>query len=126
MVFRTSNQFSESKIAIIGNEPEALLLSTLFAEAGHPNYLVGRFDEAKTKRTDTGGIGEARWLLGVHRKTGTTTLLSSVEALSANPPSIIVLTGHAVRQRQISHIQITTHPIRKFIPLATSVTTSGF
>ena len=125
MVFRTSNQFSESKIAIIGNEPEALLLSTLFAEAGHPNYLVGRFDEAKTKRTDTGGIGEARWLLGVHRKTGTTTLLSSVEALSANPPSIIVLTGHAVSQREISELEITTRAICKFISRGTSLTFTG-
>src|SRR5207248_1429940 len=123
--FLTSNQFSESKIAIIGNEPEALLLSILFAEAGRPNYLVGRFDEAKTKRTDTGGLGEARWLLGVHRKTGTTTLLSGVEALSANPPSIIVLTGHAVSQREISELEITTRAICKLISRGTSLTFTG-
>src|SRR5947208_16049489 len=115
MVFRTRNQFSESKITIVGNDPEALLLSTLFAEAGRPNYLVGRFDEAKTKRTDTGGLGEARWLLGVHRKRGTTTLLSGGEALSANPPSIIVLTGHTVKQRGIMELEITIHAICKFI-----------
>src|SRR5206468_10535044 len=90
--FRTSNQFSEYKIAIIGNEPEALLLSTLFAEAGRPNYLVGRFDEAKTKRTNTGGLGEARWLLGVHRKKGTITLLLGVVALLANLTSIFLYT----------------------------------
>ena len=101
------------------------MLSTLFAEAGRPNYLVGRFDEAKTKRTDTGGLGEARWLLGVHRKTGTTTLLSGVEALSANPPSIIVLTGHAVSQREISELEITTRAICKFISRGTSLTFTG-
>src|SRR5947208_16758757 len=104
MVFRTRNQFSESNIAIIGNEPEALLLSTLFAEAGRPNYLVGRFDEAKTKRTDTGGLGGARWLLGVHRKTGTTTMLSGAEGLSSKPPSSIVFTGHAVSTREMSYL----------------------
>src|SRR5438094_8727969 len=66
--FLTSNQFSESKIAIIGNEPEALLLSILFAEAGRPNYLVGRFDEANTRRRDTRRPGVARRLLECPRK----------------------------------------------------------
>jgi UDP-N-acetyl-D-mannosaminuronate dehydrogenase len=123
--FRTNNQFSESKIAIIGNQPEALLLSILFAEAGQPNCLVGHFDEAKTKRIETGGLSEARWLLGVHRKTGITTLLSSVEELSASPPSIVVLTGHAVSQKELSELERTTRALCKFLPHGATLTFTG-
>src|SRR6267143_5859179 len=112
-------------MAIIGNQPEALLLSTLFAEAGQPNRLVGHFDEAKTKRTDTGGLSEARWLLGVHRKTGTTTLLSNVEELSMNPPSIVVLTGHAMSQKELGELERTTRAICKFLPHGASLTFTG-
>jgi UDP-N-acetyl-D-mannosaminuronate dehydrogenase len=101
------------------------LLSTLFAEAGQPNWLVGHFDEAKTRRTETGGLTEARWLLGVHRRAGTTTLLSRVEELSAIPPSIVVLTGHAVSQRELSELERTTRAICKFLPHGASITYTG-
>jgi UDP-N-acetyl-D-mannosaminuronate dehydrogenase len=97
----------------------------LFAEAGQPNYLVGHFDEAKTKRTETGGLSEARWLLGVHRKKGTTTLLSSVEELSANPPSIIVLTEHAVSQKELSELERTTRALCRFLPHGATLTFTG-
>jgi len=123
--FRTSNQLSESKIAIVGNQPEALLISTLFAEAGQQNWLVGHFDEAKTRRTETGGLVEARWLLGVHRKAGTTHLLSNVEELSTIPPSIVVLTSHAVGQRELSELERTTRTLCKFLPQGASLTFTG-
>ena len=120
-----NNRLSKSRIAIVGNQPEALLISTLFAEAGQPNCLVGHFDEAKTRRTETGGLGEARWLLGVHRKAGTIHLLSDVEELSTVPPSIFVLTSHAVSQRELSEIERTTRALCKFLPQGASLTFSG-
>jgi UDP-N-acetyl-D-mannosaminuronate dehydrogenase len=101
------------------------LLSTLFAEAGQSNSLVGHFDEVKTKRAETGGLGEARWLLGVHRKAGTTTLLGSVDELSANPPSIVVLTGHAVSQRELGELERTTRAICKFLPHGANIIFTG-
>jgi UDP-N-acetyl-D-mannosaminuronate dehydrogenase len=101
------------------------LLSTLFAEAGQSNNLVGHFDEAKTKRTDAGGLSEARWLLGVHRKAGTTHLLSNVEELSTSPPSIVVLTGHAVSQRELGELERTTRALCKFLPQGASLTFTG-
>src|SRR4029077_11571584 len=121
----TNNQLSESKIAIIGNQPEALLLSTLFAEAGQPNCLVGHFDETKTRRSETGGLSEARWLLGVHRKAGTITLLSSVEELPATPPSTLVLTGHSVSQKEPSELDRTTRALCKILPHGASLTYTG-
>jgi UDP-N-acetyl-D-mannosaminuronate dehydrogenase len=101
------------------------LLSTLFAEAGQPNYLVGHFDETKTKKTETGGLNEARWLLGVHQKAGTTTVLSSVEELSGIPPSIVIMTGHAVNQRELSELERTTRAVCKFLPHGASLTFTG-
>ena len=109
----------------MGNQPEALLISTLFAEAGQQNWLVGHFDEAKTRRTETGGLGEARWLLGVHRRAGTTHLLSNVEELSTIPPSIVVLTSHAVSQRELSELERTTRTLCKFLLQGASLTFTG-
>ena len=120
-----NNQLSESKIAIVGNQPEALLVSTLFAEAGQSNRLVGHFDEARTKRTESGGLGEARWLLGVHRREGITRLLSNVEELSTTPPSIVILTGHAVSQRELGELDRTTRALCKFLPHGASLTFTG-
>jgi UDP-N-acetyl-D-mannosaminuronate dehydrogenase len=97
----------------------------LFAEAGLPNSLVGHFDEANAKKTEASGLGEARWLLGVHRKARTTSLLSTVEELSANPPSIVVLTGHAVSQKELSELERTTRALCKFIPQGASLTFTG-
>src|SRR5712692_2314930 len=120
-----NNQLSESKIAIVGNQPEALLVSTLFAEAGQSNRLVGHCDEARTKRTESGGLGEARWLLGVHRREGITRLLSNVEELSTTPPSIVILTGHAVSQRELGELDRTTRALCKFLPHGASLTFTG-
>jgi len=101
------------------------LVSTLFAEAGQSNSLVGHFDEARTKRTESGGLGEARWLLGVHRREGITCLLSSVEELSTTPPSIVILTGHAVSQREVGELDRTTRALCKFLPHGASLTFTG-
>lgn len=119
------NPVSDSKIAIIGNQPEALFVSNLFAEVGQPNWLVGHFDETMTKRVENGGLTEARWLLGVHRKAGTTTLVSSIEELSANPPKMVVLTGHSVNQRELSELERSTRSLCKILPQGASLTFTG-
>jgi UDP-N-acetyl-D-mannosaminuronate dehydrogenase len=123
--FRTTNQALQPKIAIIGNQPEALFLSTLFAEAGQPNRLVGNFDEARSRKEESGALSEARWLLGLHRKTGTTKLVSRVEDLSVSPPLMVVLTSHAVSQREHGELERTTHDLCKLLPQGASVTFTG-
>jgi UDP-N-acetyl-D-mannosaminuronate dehydrogenase len=122
---RTSNPVSESKIAIIGGQPEALLLSALFAEAGEPNRLVGHFEEAKTQKTETGALGVARWLLGVHRRARTTQLMSHVEELSNNPPTVAILTCHAVSQRDLGELERTTRALCKFLPRGATIAYTG-
>jgi UDP-N-acetyl-D-mannosaminuronate dehydrogenase len=64
-------------------------------------------------------------LLGVHRKAGTTTLLSSVEELSSAPPSVVVLTGHSVSQNELSELDRTTRTLCKILPLGASLTYTG-
>src|SRR5207302_4734320 len=79
----------------------------------------------KPGRTGPGGLGEARWLLGVHRKAGTIHLLSDVEELSTVPPSIFVLTSHAVSQRELSEIERATRALCKFLPQGASLIFTG-
>jgi UDP-N-acetyl-D-mannosaminuronate dehydrogenase len=124
-VSSTNNPDPRPKVAIVGTQPEALLLSTLFAEAGLPNWLVGHFDEIKTKRVEDSGLNEARWLLGVHRKGGITHLLQSVEELAAILPSIVILTGHATNQKELSELERTTRALCRFIPPGTRLTFTG-
>lgn|GEM_PF-6222820 len=64
-------------------------------------------------------------MLGVHRKAGTTTLLSSVEELSATPPSYVVLTGHSVSQREISELDRTTRALCRILPRGACLTYTG-
>ncbi|TMI07636.1 hypothetical protein E6H34_07505 [Candidatus Bathyarchaeota archaeon] len=64
-------------------------------------------------------------MLGIHRKAGTTTLLSSVEELSTNPPSVVILTGHAVSQRELSELERTTRTICRVLPQGASLTFTG-
>jgi UDP-N-acetyl-D-mannosaminuronate dehydrogenase len=64
-------------------------------------------------------------LLGVHRKAGTTHLLSSVDELSTILPSIVVLTGHAVSQRDLGELERTTRAMCKFLPSGASLIFTG-
>ena len=64
-------------------------------------------------------------MLGVHRREGTTTLLSNVEELSATPASIMVLTGHSVSQKELGELDRTTRALCKILPHGASLTYTG-
>ena len=72
-----------------------------------------------------GGLSEAKWLLGLHRKAGTTQVISCVEDLPANLPSTIVLTSHAVSQREQGELERSVRSLCKILPRAASVTFTG-
>ena len=42
----------DTTIAIVGNQPEALLLSVLFAEANTPTFLTGLFEPTALERRE--------------------------------------------------------------------------
>ena len=58
----------QHRVVIIGNEPEALLLSVLHAEAGIPSYLAGQFLEWDQAHEHQTGTEEALWLFQVHKR----------------------------------------------------------
>ena len=76
-------------------------------------------------RKEPGALNEARWLHGLHRKTGTAQLVSQIDELSANPPSIVILTGHALSQEEQSELERNTRALSKLLPGGASVTFTG-
>lgn len=87
--------------------------------------MVGNFDDISTRRDESNGLSQARWLLRLHRKAGTTQLVSRIENLSPNPPPIVVLTSHAVGQKEQSELERTTRSLSKLLPSGASVTFTG-
>jgi UDP-N-acetyl-D-mannosaminuronate dehydrogenase len=51
--------------------------------------------------------------------------LPNVEELSTIPPSIVVLTSHAVSQRELSELERTTRALCRFLPQGASLTFTG-
>jgi UDP-N-acetyl-D-mannosaminuronate dehydrogenase len=84
----------EKSVAIVGSQPEALLLSVLFAEAGVSNFLVGNFERGNGVRTAKNSLEEARWLLGLHSRRETITLVPSIDELPLAAVKNLVLTAH--------------------------------
>src|SRR2546427_13248019 len=82
-------------VAIIGDNPEALLLSVLYAEAGIPNYLVGPFGDDGRTHTNRPGIEEALWLLGILTKTGKISLTPDYRQLPLSQVRNLVLAKNA-------------------------------
>src|SRR5207245_3297977 len=79
-------------VAIVGDNPEALLLSVLYAEAGISNYLVGPFGDDGRTHPNRPGVEEALWLLGIFKQSGKIRItpddhrqtISQVRSLSLN------------------------------------------
>ncbi len=82
-------------VAIIGDNPEALLLSVLYAEAGIPNYLVGPFGDDGRTHTNRPGIEEALWLLGILTKSGKIRLTPDYRQLPLSHIRTLLLATHA-------------------------------
>ena len=51
--------------------------------------------------------------------------MSQIDELSANPPSIVVLTGHAVNQKEQSELERNVRALSKLLPDGASVTFTG-
>ena len=64
-----SSETSVRDVAVIGDQPEALLLSVLFADAGVGNVLVGPFEPLSGRVFSSIPVDQARRLLGLHVNT---------------------------------------------------------
>jgi UDP-N-acetyl-D-glucosamine/UDP-N-acetyl-D-galactosamine dehydrogenase len=115
----------ELHLTIVGDEPEALLLSVLFAEEGIPNYLVGPFREDVGSRGSGSAIEEALWLLGIHRRTGMISLKSDCSEIPLHDVRTLVFSSHLTGQRRTSDLEMRIHNVARNLAPGTNIAFAG-
>ena len=110
-------------VAIIGDNPESLLLSVLYAEAGIPNYLVGPFGDDGRTHSNKPGLEEALWLLGIFRKSGKITITPDYHRLPLSKIRTLILATHASSPDQTNALEMT---VRNLAPSLANGTTIAF
>src|SRR5690349_19736014 len=110
-------------VAIVGDNPEALLLSVLYAEAGLQNYLVGPFGEDGRSHANRPGIEEALWLLRILTKTGKIRLAADYRQLPLSQIRTLIIVAHASNRDRASTLEMT---IRRIAPGLSTGTTVAF
>ncbi len=112
-------------VAIIGDNPEALLLSVLYAEAGIPNYLVGPFGDDGRTHTNRPGIEEALWLLGILTKSEKISLTPDYRQLPLSKVRTLLLATHASTPDQTNTLEMTARNIAPGLAAGTTVAFAG-
>ncbi len=112
-------------IAIVGDQPEALILSVLFAEAKIPNYLVGSFDQSTGEHDYRRGIEEALWLLSVHQKSGRIRLLPDPERLPFSEITDAIVTFHATNAHDSNRLEMTIRNLSVNLGKGSNLTFTG-
>jgi UDP-N-acetyl-D-mannosaminuronate dehydrogenase len=112
-------------VAIIGDNPEALLLSVLYAEAGIPNYLVGPFGDDGRTHANRQGIEEALWLLGIFKKSGRIRITPDCHQLSLSQVKTLILATHASSPDHTNAIEMTLRNLAPGLAAGTSIAFTG-
>ena len=112
-------------VAIIGDNPEALLLSVLYAEAGIPNYLVGPFGDDGRTHTNRPGIEEALWLLGILTKSGKIRLTPDYRQLPLPQIRTLLLATHASTPEHTNGLEMTVRNLASGLATGTNIAFSG-
>ena len=120
----SSHNDEQGSIAIVGNQPEALLMAVLFSEAKTPTYLVGSF-EGSNQRNPNSAWDEARYLLTIHQKNGTIRQVHDIRDLPLSKIEDIIVTGHATNQQETGELERTVKAIAKTLPKNTNFTLTG-
>lgn len=115
----------EPQLAILGDEPEALLLSVLFAEGGTPNYLVGPFPEGNKSRGNGSAIEEALWLLSVHRRSGMVALKGDYVELPLHDIKTLIFSAHLTDHQKSSRLETRIRNIARTISPGTELVFTG-
>ena len=116
--------FEQRQIAIVGNEPEALLLSVLFSEEKIPTYLVGPFEGFEV-RNPGNARDEAQWLLHLHTRNDSIRQLADPDDLPSSKIHSIIVTGHATTQSETSELERTVHTVSKNLQIGSNFIFSG-
>ena len=112
-------------VAIVGDNPEALLLSVLYAAAGIPNYLVGPFGDDGRTHTNRPGIEEALWLLGVFRKSGKIMIAPDYHRLPLPQIRTLILATHASDVERTKSLEMTVRNLAPELVPGTTVVFAG-
>lgn len=112
-------------VAIIGDNPEALLLSVLYAEAGITNYLVGPFGDDGRTHLNRPGLEEALWLLGIFKKSGKITITPDHHRLPLSHIRTLILATHASSPDQMNVLEMTVRNIAPSLANGTTITFTG-
>jgi UDP-N-acetyl-D-mannosaminuronate dehydrogenase len=112
-------------VAIIGDNPEALLLSVLYADAGIPNFLVGPFGEDSRTHANRPGIEEALWLLGIFRRAGKIRIIPDSHRLPFSQISTLILVNHASSPEETNAFERTIRAIATEITSGTAIVFAG-
>ena len=115
----------DTTIAIVGNQPEALLLSVLFAEANTPTFLTGLFEPTAQKPTGRSGREEAAWLLGIHAKAQRIKLLSDPSDLPLYDVRRLIITDHSTLLGETTELERIVRSLAKNIAKGTDIILTG-
>src|SRR2546428_13045104 len=85
----------ERSITIIGDNPEAILISVLLAETGNPNNLIGTLGSDSGDQRSGRGTEEVARLLQIHTRSGAVKKMSSTDELLPPELSLCFLPEHA-------------------------------
>jgi len=109
----------------VGDNPEALLLSVLYAEAGIPNYLVGPFGDDGRTHQNRPGIEEALWLLGIFAKSGRIRVIPDYHQLPLSQVTTLILATHASTSGHTSGLEMTVRNLAGGLAPGTTVAFTG-
>lgn len=112
-------------VAVIGDTPEALLLSVLYAEAGIPNYLVGPFGDNGRTHVNRPGIEEALWLLGILSRSGKICPLPDYRQLPFAQIHTIILASHVSSSENAGALEMTARNLAPVLSPGTNVAFMG-
>src|SRR5207244_13617805 len=93
-------------VAIIGDNPEALLLSVLYAEADISNYLVGPVGDDGRTHAKRRGLEEALWLLGIFKRSGKIRITPDYHRLPLSQVRSLMLTTHVSAGEQTTASEV--------------------
>src|SRR5438105_5163033 len=120
-----SSMEENHSVAIIGDNPEALLLSVLYAEAGISNYLVGPFGDDGRTHANRPGLEEALWLLGIFKKSGKIRITPDYHRLPLSQVRTLILTTHVSSAEQTNAFEIILRNLAPGLAIGTSIAFAG-
>ena len=112
-------------VAIVGDTPEALLISVLYAEAGIRNYLVGPFGENGRTHVNRPGIEEALWLLGILSRSGKICVVPEYRQLPFSRIHTVILASHVSSAENASALEMNARNLAPVLSPGTNVALMG-